>query len=58
MKTLTEALKEYITVGIVNEGGNVWDNSKKKKKEYIQPTLKKHRLKALLIFTTKQLMLV
>ena len=43
MKTLTEALKEYITVGIVNEGGNVWDNSAPIKKEYIQPTLKKFK---------------
>ena len=34
MRTLTEALKEYIVVGIVNEGGNVWDNSAPIKKEY------------------------
>lgn len=43
MRTLTEALKEYIVVGIVNEGGNVWDNSAPIKKEYIQPTLKKFK---------------
>lgn len=50
MKSLTEALKEYIVVGIVNEGGNVWDNSAPIKKEYIKPTLEKFKAEFSKIF--------
>ena len=50
MRTLTEALKEYIVVGIVNEGGNVWDNSAPIKKEYIKPTLEKFKAEFSKIF--------
>ena len=43
-------LKEYLLESLVNEGGNVWDNSASIKKEYIDPTLKEFKKEFIRIF--------